>query len=69
MAKTVAAAREGCGITSPRLNAYSVKDAKGGWQVTYKVRGKLKGTSKWTVKGKRATASNTLARKLAKRCR
>ena len=68
VAARVAAARAGCGVTTPRLGAYAVKPIKRGWRVTYKVEGKVSGTSKWTVRRKRARAVNALAERLAKLC-
>jgi hypothetical protein len=57
-----------CKATTPRSNAFAVKPGKD-WAITVKLTGGLKGTSKWTVKGRRATARNALAKKLARRCR
>jgi hypothetical protein len=67
--KAVAKGNGGCGVRTPRLNAYSVKPGKGGWLVSVKLIGKLKGTSKWLVTRKRAKPLNRLAKRVAKRCR
>jgi hypothetical protein len=66
--KVVAKGNGPCKATTPRANAYAIRPAKGGWSATVKVTGKRKGTSKWTVKGRRATPRNALAKRIAKRC-
>ena len=66
--KVVARGNGPCGIRTPRTNAYAIRPAKGGWSATVKVTGKLKGTSKWAVKGRRATPRNALAKRIARRC-
>jgi hypothetical protein len=66
--KVVARANR-CGATTPRSNAYAVRPVPGGWSVAVKVIGKLKGTSKWTVRGMRVTPRNAVAKKLRRGCR
>jgi ribosomal protein L14 len=67
--KVVAKANRPCGISTPRSNAFAVKPVFGGWAVTIKVIGKRKGAAMWTVKGRRITPSNTLAKRLTRSCR
>jgi hypothetical protein len=64
----IAKANDPCHVTTPRASAYSITPARGGWAVSIKVIGKLKGTSKWTVIRGRVRATNALARRLVKGC-
>ena len=66
--RKIAKANGPCGVTTPRTNAYSINPARSGWNVAVRVTGKLKGTSKWTVKRATVRATNALARRLAKSC-
>jgi hypothetical protein len=71
LAKVAAVVAKGngpCKTSTRRGNAVAIKPAPGGWAVSVKLTGKLKGTSKWTVKGKRVRAVNALAKQLRKRC-
>ena len=43
VASKVAAARAGCGVTTPRLGAYAVKPAKRGWRIATRSIGKPHG--------------------------
>jgi hypothetical protein len=67
--RVVAKGNGPCGIRTPRTNAYAIKTAPGGWSVAVKILGKLKGTSKWTVKGTRVTPRNALAKRIKRGCR
>jgi hypothetical protein len=66
---TIVAAGNGpCQTSTPRSGATSIRGVKGGWRVTVKLTGKLKGTSRWSVKRGKASPANALARKLARSC-
>ncbi len=67
--RKIAKANDPCGVTTPRTNAYSINPTRGGWNVAVKVTGKLKGTSRWTVRRGTVRATNALARRLAKGCK
>lgn len=58
-----------CGSTIPRVRTFAVSPAPGGWRVAVMLRGRLRGTSLWTVTGRRVTPVNALARRLQSRCR
>lgn len=64
----VGKAKRPCRISTPRANAFAVKPAAGGWAVAVRLTGKHKGTSKWTVKGRRVTAVNALAKRVRRGC-
>ncbi len=60
--------RIACGTTTPRSGAFSVGPALGGWAVSVNLIGRLHGTSKWKVNGRRVTATNPLATELLRGC-
>jgi hypothetical protein len=67
--KVIARGNGPCKVRTPRTNAFAVRTAPGGWAIGVKLTGKRKGTSQWSVKGKRVTPKNALAKRVAKRCR
>ena len=68
-AKLDRAARS-CRLKTPRSpRAVSVIAAPGGWLVSVRVTGKARGTSTWTVKGRRASPKNAVAKRVGRRCR
>lgn len=64
----VAAANQACSITTPRKSAFSAKGVRGGWAVTVKVTGRLKGKSKWKVTAAKTKPTNARAKKIAAGC-
>jgi hypothetical protein len=67
--KVIARGNGPCKVRTPRTNAFAVRTAPGGWAISVKLTGKRKGTSQWSVMGKRVTPKNALAKRIAKRCR
>jgi hypothetical protein len=67
--KVVARGNGPCKVRTPRTGATAVRTAPRGWAVAVKLTGRRKGTSKWSVTSGRVRAQNTLARKIARRCR
>jgi hypothetical protein len=66
---TAALARSSCSFSTPHLNAFSTRPATGGWRITVKTVGGVKGTSRWLVVRGKVRPSGTLARRIAKGCR
>jgi hypothetical protein len=72
LAKVVRVVAKGngpCRAATPRTSAFAVRPTRGGWKVSVKLLGGLRGTSRWTVKGGRTKPANALARKLRAGCR
>jgi hypothetical protein len=67
--KVIARGNGPCRSSTPRANAFGIAPKPGAWAVSVKLTGKLKGTSKWTVKGSRVKPANTRAKRIAKRCK
>jgi hypothetical protein len=67
--KVIARHQDACKTTTPRTNAFSVEPGPAGWRVGVKLSGKLRGTSRWTVRHGRVAAANAIARKLKRSCR
>jgi hypothetical protein len=66
---TAKLARSACSFTTPHLNAFSTRPAKGGWRITVKTTGKVKGTSSWLVVRGKVRPSGALAKRIATGCR
>lgn len=64
----VAAAADKCGISTPRKKPFSAKGVRGGWSVTVKVIGRLRGASKWKVTRAKTKPANAIAKKIAAGC-
>ena len=57
-----------CKVTTERIPGLAVRPSPGGWRVSYKVGGALRGTTSWRVVHGHVTAANGLARKIAHGC-
>ena len=69
VAKVVSRFNGPCNARTLHTNGIAVTPASGGWRVTVKLAGGLKGAATWTVRGKRVTPANGIAAKLASGCR
>jgi hypothetical protein len=67
--RLVAKGNDPCKSSTARVNAFAIRPKPGGWAVSVRVTGKLKGTSRWSVKGKRVSARNKLAKRLRSGCK
>jgi hypothetical protein len=61
--------KSSCDVSAPRSKPVGTAPTRGGWKVTVKLTGAVKGKSKWTVKGRKVKAVNKQARRVAKNCR
>ena len=66
--KVVASSAGVCQARTLHMAGTAVKPGPGGWSVTVKLAGGLKGASTWTVKGRQAKPVNAIAKKLASGC-
>ena len=58
-----------CHTDTPRTSAFSIRPAAGGWSVSIRLQGRLRGTATWTVSAGRVRAANATARRLDGGCR
>ncbi len=66
--KVVARSAGVCEARTLHMAGTAVKPGPGGWSVTVKLAGGLKGASTWAVKGRQAKPVNAIAQKLASGC-
>jgi hypothetical protein len=69
VAKVVSRFNGPCNARTLHTNGIAVTPASGGWRVTVKLAGGLKGAATWTVRGKQVTPANGTATTLSSGCR
>jgi proline racemase len=69
VAKVVSRFNGPCNARTLHTNGIAITPAPGGWRVTVKLAGGLKGAAAWTVRGKLVAPANGVATKLASGCR